>query len=66
MNIVSGRRIDFQRRNGGYVLNASKRPGAEPDSDLETLAVTIDEQEERLVEADEPRAVRQQLQPTAG
>ena len=41
VNIESGRRIDFQRKDGVYVLNASKRPRAEPDRDLETLAVTI-------------------------
>ncbi len=36
------------------------------DRKLEVMRVTFDEQEERLAEADEPRAVRQQLQPTAG
>ena len=30
------------------------------------MPVTIDEQEERLMEAGEPRAVWQQLQPTVG
>ena len=37
-----------------------RRPTA-ADHRLEVMPVTIDEQEERLAEADEPRAVRQQL-----
>ena len=57
MNIESGRRIDFQRRDGVCVLNASKRPRAEPDHDLGTLAVTSDEQKERRTEADSPREI---------
>ena len=66
VNLVSGRQIDFPRKDGVYKLNASMRIPAVPDYELEVMPVTIDEQEERLVEAGEPRAVRQQLQPTIG
>ena len=57
INLTSGRRIDFPRRDGVYKLNASMRLPAAPDYELEVMPLTIDEQEERLMELDEPRAV---------